>query len=301
MKLRGLGLLLSALLWSNLHFLRASQLPPPPPVREEGWTLVTVLVGNVDEDPDLEYLVVLRAMPRDANAEGGVRLRFFDFDPESRTWMPTEITNESQESESRLFPPETAVTLEDITHDGRAEIIIRSRKPAESPGQAQGLTILTKQGRYLRQLFTSWEGAPELCDLDGDRIMEIVLYAEYVGPLSPEDAVLYPAQVFAYEGGAFRRASPLRYAAHFAETARAARAAYEALKRQWGSPPGTEHDPRKLFRSIAHVLLVHRTAEDIEGMRAYYLAERSWLRAQLPPVYLQALDDLLTPQASLRR
>jgi len=301
MKLRGLGLLLSALLWSDLHFLRASQLPPSPPVREEGWTLVTVLVGNVDEDPDLEYLVVLRAMPRDANAEDGVRLRFFDFDPESRTWMPTEITNESQESESRLFPPETTVTLEDITHDGRAEIIIRSRKPAESPGQAQGLTILTKQGRYLRQLFASWEDAPELRDLDGDRIMEIVLYAEYVGPLSPEDAILYPAQVFAYEGDVFRRAPPLRYAAHFAEMAKAARAAYEAFKRQWDSQPEAEHDPRKLFRSIAHVLLLYRASEDTEGMHTYYLAERSWLRAQLPPAYLQALDDLLTPQASQRR
>jgi hypothetical protein len=33
----------------------ASQLLPPPRTTEEGWTLVTVLSGNVDEDPDLEY------------------------------------------------------------------------------------------------------------------------------------------------------------------------------------------------------------------------------------------------------
>jgi hypothetical protein len=279
----------------------ASQLLPPPRTTEEGWTSVTVLSGNVDEDPDLEYLVVLRRTSRAATEEEGLRLRFFDFDSASRTWRPTEITNESQGSESHLFPPETAVTLEDVTRDGRMEIVIRPRKGVAPHAEAQGLVILTKQGPYLRHLFAAWEGAPELKDLDGDQVMEIVLHAEYVGPLSPEEPILYPTQVFVYEDGAFRRASLLRYAAYLIECANAARAEYTEIKRHWSHTPAGGQDPKALFRAIAQVLLLLREYPGLEEMRAYYLAERPWLYSRLPLTYLHALDELVMPPRSRKK
>jgi len=266
---------------------------------EEGWALVTVLVGNVDEDPELEYLVLLRQTARER--DDGLRIRFFDFDSQSRTWTPTEITNESQESESRLFPPETKVTLEDVTGDGRMEIVIRPRRPATPPNDTNGLVILAKRGRYLHQLFATWEGAPELKDLDGDGIMEIVLHAEYAGPGDLEAPVLYPAQVFAYEDETFRRVPLRRYAAYFTEFASAARTEYETFKRRLIEQPMTERDHPALFRAIARALLALRTQEDLEQMRAYYLAERPWLQKRLPTPYLQALDDLIKPVMLLKR
>jgi len=261
--------------------------------------LVNVLVGNVDEDPELEYLVLLRKISRE---EGdGLRIRFFDFDAWSRTWVPTEITNESQESESRLFPLETQVTLEDVTRDGRMEIILRPRRPSTLPNGTSGLVILAKRGRYLHQLFAAWEGEPELRDLDGDGIMEIVLHAEYADPMEPGAPVLYPAQVFAYEENTFRRVPLRRYTAHFAEFASAARTEYETLKHRLSKQPMTDRDHPALFRAIARVLLALRTQEDLERMRAYYLAERPWLQQRLPMPYLQALDDLIKPVTLLKR
>jgi len=266
---------------------------------EEGWTLVTALVGNVDEDPEPEYLVLLRKASREA--DDGLRLRFFDYDSQARTWAPTEITAESQESESRLFPAETKVTLEDVTHDGCLEIVIRPRPSASRPTDTGGLVILAKRGRYLHQLFAAWEGAPELRDLDGDGRLEIVLHAEYADPMALEAPVLYPAQVFAYEDGTFRRVPQHRYAAYFAERTTVARTEYETLKRRWIERPMVERDPSVLFRAIAQVLLTLRAQEDLEGLRAYYLAERPWLRTQLPLAHLQALDELITPRTLLKR
>ncbi|MCS6818146.1 MAG: hypothetical protein N0A16_08260 [Blastocatellia bacterium] len=284
---------------SPLLLSSARQIPPPPSIPEEGWVLVNVLVGNADEDPELEYLVLLRKASREEDE--GLRIRFFDFDPQSRTWTPTEITNESQESESRLFPLETRVTLEDLTRDGRMEIVIRPRKTSSPSNDTDGLVILTKRGRYLHQLFASWEGTPELSDLDGDEIMEIVLHAEYANPMEPESPVRYPAQVFAYEDGTFRRMSLHRYAAYFSALASTARTEYETLKRRLIERPATERDHSALFRAIARVLLALRTQGDLDGMRAYYLTERSWLQMRLPTGSLQALDDLITSASLLKR
>jgi len=274
------------------------QVPPPPPTSEGGWVLVTTLVGNVDEDPEPEYLVLLRKAAREG--DDGLRIRFFDFDAQTRTWTPTEITNESQESESRLFPSETTVTLEDVTRDGRMEIVIRLRRTARPSDEAEGLMILTKRGRYLHQLFAAWEGAPILRDLDGDGIKEIVLHAEYTGPTGTEPPVLYPAQVFAYADGVFRRTPLRRYAGYLAERTSAARTEYEALKRQLSRQPMSARDHPTLFCAAAQILLVLRAQEDWEGMRAYYQAERPWLRTRLSPAYLHALDELITP-AMLRK
>lgn len=259
---------------------------PPPSFTEQGWLLVTTLVGNTDEDPEPEYLAILRKSSPAEEETADLRIRFFDFDAKSRTWKATEITNESQESESRLFPAHTVVTLEDVDHDNRQEILIRSRREPNT----WGLMILAKRGAYLRQLFASWEGAPELKDLDGDGIMEILLHAEYVGPMKPEDALFYPAQIFAYQDGAFRRASLSLYTAYFVKQVKAACAEYEAVKRSTEKPG--ESTPLALFRALAKALLAFKVTGDLEGMRAYYQGERPWLHARLPAAYLRALDEL---------
>ncbi len=281
-------LALPLLLWACSHALGTAQHLPPPSFTEQGWLLVTTLVGNTDEDPEPEYLAILRKSSPAEEETADLRIRFFDFDAKSRTWKATEITNESQESESRLFPAHTVVTLEDVNQDNRQEILIRSRREPN----IWGLMILAKRGAYLRQLFAAWEGAPELKDLDGDGIMEILLHAEYVGPMKPQDALLYPAQIFAYRDGAFRRASPSQHMVYFAKQVKAACVEYEAVRQSVRERKLREGASLLLFRALTKALLAFKVAGDLEGMRAYYQAERPWLHARLPAAYLRALDEL---------
>jgi hypothetical protein len=185
----------------------------------------------------------------------------------------------------------SSVRFTDVTRRGLVEIVVTTNAGGNDPIASQGLSVFGSRadGRFA-VIFYANSGAPQIRDLNGDRVPEILVTEEYWGVMSHDEAIAYTASVHSFDGNEFVE-NNLRFSAHFDAEIGRCRADYQRAKAAKGkSAADFSFDT---YRAFTDWLLWLIAKGDLYELRKVWGAEKQFLSLRLSAEQYEDLDGLV--------
>ncbi|MBL0173900.1 MAG: hypothetical protein IPP94_01330 [Ignavibacteria bacterium] len=185
----------------------------------------------------------------------------------------------------------SAVTFTDVTRRGLAEIVVTTNAGGNDPIASQGMSVFGSKadGRFTI-IFYANSGAPEIRDLNGDRVPEILVTEEYWGVMSHDEAIAYTASVHSFDGNEFVE-NNLRFSAHFDAEIGRCRAAYQRAKTAKGK--SAADFSFETYKAFTELLLWLIAKGDLYEVRRVWGVEKQFLSLRLSAEQYEDLDGLV--------
>lgn len=183
------------------------------------------------------------------------------------------------------------IQIRDVTLNGKKEVLIQTDLGGNDAITSQGLNIYgyRPDGRFTT-LFFSQEGSPELRDLNGDGIPEILLSDEYRGLMSHAEGIGFIREVHAYDGDLFTPANSF-FKKYFDAEIQQRRAEY--LRSKNARVRDEEEHNLNLFRAFVAWLLWMNAKGDKVGVAKIWNAERPSLSNRFTAEVIDEIEDLV--------
>lgn len=183
------------------------------------------------------------------------------------------------------------IQIRDITLNGKKEILIQTDLGGNDPITSQGLNIYgyRPDGRFTT-LFFAQEGSPELRDLNGDGIPEILLSDEYRGLMSHSEGIGFIREIHAYDGDLFSQANGY-FKKYFDVEIQQRRSEYLRLKN--ARVRDDDEQNVNLFRAFVAWLLWLNAKGDRIGIVKIWNGERPSLSNRFTPEIIDEIEDLV--------
>ena len=184
----------------------------------------------------------------------------------------------------------TGMSFQDVTHRGMMEIVVKTGSGGNDPISSTGVCIYgRRQDGTFTVLFVETSGAPELRDLNGDHIPELIIRDEYWGVMSHDEAIEYTSEVHAFNGNEFVE-SNLKFGGYFdAEIARR-RADYQQIKTRKGTPSDAAFNT---YRAFTDLMLWLISKGDLYEVRKVWTSEKRFLSQRLAQDQFDDIDGLV--------
>ena len=191
---------------------------------------------------------------------------------------------------TRLFfdPVEDGRTArgEDVTGDGVPELIVGLDAGGNNPISSRGMHVygLSSDGK-VTLLFYSSSGAPELQDLNGDGVREILVSDQFWGMMTHADVIGYTREIYAFDGTTYVNANRV-FTEYFDRRIEKFQREYVAEKQRAHE---TEESRLRLYRCSAELLVWSYARGGSARLARLWRLEESYLRTQL---FEEQYDDL---------
>ncbi|NOY07006.1 MAG: VCBS repeat-containing protein [Chlorobi bacterium] len=183
------------------------------------------------------------------------------------------------------------VTFEDITGDGREEILAWLSSGGNDPIAGDGLNVYGFTAPdTIRVLFLSESGAPEIADINNDGKAEILVHDEYWGVMPHSEVIPFVASVHSWNGVIFTPETK-SFEDFFSQHIRDAKEEYLHIKIE---PFGSESsEDFRLYRSFTTWMVWLLTSGRTAEARQVWETEKPFLRATLPDDQFDDIESLV--------
>ena len=183
------------------------------------------------------------------------------------------------------------ITCRDIVGDKRMEIIVSTNSGGNDPISSQGMSVYGyRKNNSFSILFYSQGGVPEIKDIDGDAIPEIVVTGEYWGIMSHADVIAYTSVVYRFDSTAFVESNEA-FAKYFDKFVTQKKNDYLRLRN------GRIKDPADhalaLYRAFADWVLWISSKGDMPQLKRLWESEKNLLETRLSPDQFDDLETLV--------
>lgn len=210
------------------------------------------------------------------------RLEIFAFDTTRGVW-------------GSLFvdPVQNGETVEfrDITRRGKLEILATTNTGGNDPVASTGLAVygFRKDGS-LSVLFVAESGAPEIRDIDGDDVPEILVTGQYWGVTPRADVVAYTAEIHSFNGSEYAE-NNIRFRAYYDTRIAEGRAEYTRLAVASGRFDAVR--AAALYDSFLRYVVWIIAKGDLYAVRTVWNTEKQALEQRLDAEQFEDLDGLI--------
>jgi hypothetical protein len=176
----------------------------------------------------------------------------------------------------------TDIYVQDITRDGKPDIVVHTHTDSTGDADGDGLAIWSAHDGNWKQIFRSVTGDPALQDIDNDSLPEIILHGYYAGMLPNTEAMGYVSDIYAFDGVKYSEAKN-HYPTFFSDLVAQAKEKYMQAKTQTPiSAPITDEVNFTLYKPCLQALAALRTSGDTSGARAFWESEKDYLSRMIP-------------------
>jgi hypothetical protein len=175
---------------------------------------------------------------------------------------------------------------EDVTGDGVTDLIVEVDGGGNNPVISRGVHLygLNDRGQVTLLFFTT-SGSPELRDLDGDGVREILLSDQFWGMMAHADAIVYTREIYSFDGNSYLYSND-RYAGYFDRMLTARSRSYEQEKRV---SHNSDEARLRLYRKTADVLAWSYARGGAARVSRLWRGEETYLKSEL---YEEQYEDL---------
>lgn len=182
------------------------------------------------------------------------------------------------------------IRAQDITHDGKPELLLFTRWAYPFTAGTGGIIIYSCSTGSWKRIFSTTAGDPELQDIDNDSLTEIVLHGYFKGMLPEPLGVRYVSEIYAFDGAEFTRATA-RYPKYFSGMATAAKKQYSEIKTQTPvTSPISDETNFTLYKPCLQTLAWLRATGDTSSVLEFWNGERGYLERMIPQEQYVDLD-----------
>jgi hypothetical protein len=184
-----------------------------------------------------------------------------------------------------------AVSFQDITNDGKNEILVSLFTGGNDPVASNGLNVYgyRNDGKF-SLLFYATNGNPKIEDIDNDGKTEIINSAEYWGLMSHADAIIFTSGIYSFNGTAFT-ANNAAFSPYFQAQIKRKKSEYQKAKNSRN--PDSEEYSNTLYRSAAEYLLWMDALGNMDQLKTVWDSERPALKTLLLIAQFDEIDSLV--------
>ncbi len=191
-----------------------------------------------------------------------------------------------------VFENGQAIEFRDITHDGIEEIIVHRNSGGENPTVSIGLNVYSWTAeRTMETLFLSDDGNPIMCDLDKDKIDEILVTDRYTGVMPESDAITYTTAIYAFDSEHYSLSNS-GFFSYFKTYIVSAQKKYERMKRKIARIDNDGGFP--LYREFVEWMLWVTASGKTKVVKTVWEKEKSFLQNYLPDEQYDDLDTFVS-------
>lgn len=191
-----------------------------------------------------------------------------------------------------VFENGQAAEFRDITHDGIEEIIVHRNSGGENSTVSIGLNVYGwTAGRTMETLFLSDDGNPIICDLDKDKIDEIIVTDRYLGVMPESDAITYTTAIYAFDSE-YYSLNNSGFSSYFKAYIISAQKKYERMRRKIVRIDNDEGFP--LYREFVEWMLWITASGKTKVVKTLWEKEKWFLQNYLPEEQYNDLDTFVS-------
>ena len=174
----------------------------------------------------------------------------------------------------------------DVTGDGFSDLIVETDAGGNNPITSRGMHLYGRDADgAVTLLFFISSGAPELRDLNGDGVSEVLVSDQFWGMMAHSEVIVFTRDVYAFDGRAYAHANKA-FSAYFERHLSEHMRRFEKEKTL---PHLGDESRLRLYRSAAELLAWSFARGGAARAARLWRSERQYLREEL---FEEQYDDL---------